>query len=195
MQETRLGEVIEATTATFVAQCHRLGEPPALGSLVTTSDGDVRIYGVVHNAATGSIDPGRRFIALGQEEEREEDVYRSHPELDQLLRTDFQTIVVGHLADGVIRQHLPPRPARIHNFVQLAPEEELREFTRALGFLPVLVHAPVATRDEAVAACIRLAGPAHDDRDAFLVRAGKELAVLLAHDSQRMNTLLRLLRS
>ena len=194
MNNTRLGEIVEASTAGFVAQCHRLGEPPPLGSLVRAGDGEVELYAVVHNASTGSIDPGRRFTALGQEEATEEDVYRSHPELAQLLRTDFEALVVGHRIDGTLRQHLPPRPARMHSFVRLASEEELREFTTTLGFLPILANAPVSTRDDAMAACLRLASRAHPDRETFLVRAGKELAVLLARDSQRLNVVLRLLR-
>ena len=194
MQNTRLGEVVEASTAGFVAQCHRLGEPPPLGSLVTARDGEALIYAVVHNASTGSMDPGRRFMALGQEEATEEDVYRSHPELSQLLRTDFEALVVGHRIDGTLRQHLPPRPARMHSFVHMVSEEELREFTTPFGFLHILANAPVPTRDEAMAACLRLASHAHRERDAFLVRAGKELAGLLARDSQRLNVALRLLR-
>ena len=190
-QDSRLGEVVEASTAEFVAQCHRLGEPPPLGSLVRATDGEVELYGVVHNASTGSIDPGRRFIALGQEEATEEDLYRSHPELGQLLRTDFQTLVVGHKVNGALRQYLPPRPARIHSFVNLATVEDLREFTTSLGFLPILANAPVATRDDALAACLRLASDTHENGGEFLKRAGKELAMLLAHDSQRLNTLLR----
>ena len=52
----RLGEVVEASVAHLVAQCHRLGEPPPLGSLVRTSDGGLDLYGVVYDSSTGSID-------------------------------------------------------------------------------------------------------------------------------------------
>ena len=125
----RLGEVVEASVSHLVAQCHRLGEPPALGSLVRTSDGGLDRYGVVYDSSTRSIDPGRRFMALGQEEVSQEDVYRSHPELSQLLRTDFEALVVGYRDRGAFRHFLPPRPAAIHAFVFLASDEELRSFT------------------------------------------------------------------
>lgn len=187
----RLGEVIEASSTTFTAQCHRLGEPPCLGALVKTVEHDVHIYAVVYNASTGSLDPGRRFVALGQEEETEAGVYRSHPELDQLLRTDFEALVVGHREGKALRQYLPPRPARIHAFVHLAPDDDLRSFTESLHFLPVLTTAQVPTRDDALAACLRLASRAHQDPAAFLVRAGKEIANLLARDTQRLNNVLR----
>ena len=187
----RLGEVVEASVSHLVAQCHRLGEPPALGSLVRTSDGGLDRYGVVYDSSTRSIDPGRRFMALGQEEVSQEDVYRSHPELSQLLRTDFEALVVGYRDRGAFRHFLPPRPAAIHAFVFLASDEELRSFTEPLGFLHSLLGAAVPTRDEALAAFLRLAAPVHPDPDDFLLRAGKEVAALLAGDALRLNALLR----
>jgi hypothetical protein len=194
MGTTPLGEVIEADIQGFTAQCHRLGEPPALGTLVTATDGEIQLYGVVFNAMTGSIDPGRRSMALGVGEEAEEAVYRAHPELEQLLRTDFQALVVACRMGGIVRQRLPPRPARIHAFVYTAPADEVRGVTAGLLFLPYLVNASVATRDDALAACLRSAAQAHADPASFLLQAGKELATLLGRDLPRLNVLLRLLK-
>jgi hypothetical protein len=67
-------------------------------------------------------------------------------------------------------------------------------FTRSLDFLPLLVNARPPASDQAAAACRRLASRAHPDPDAFLVRAGKALAALLAQDSPRLLLLLRMLR-
>ena len=51
----RAGEVIAASTGEFTAECYRSADPPPLGSLVTTRDGEIEIFGVVfHAAATGS---------------------------------------------------------------------------------------------------------------------------------------------
>ena len=56
----RVGEVIEASTTEFVAQCYELYQSPPLGSLVKTTDLPVELYGIVYNAATTSLEPGRR---------------------------------------------------------------------------------------------------------------------------------------
>ena len=88
----KIGEVIEASTGQFVAECYELHTPPPLGSLVKTSDGDIEIYGVVCNAATESIEPNRRPIARGKEEATEEGIYRQNPQLSKLLRTTFDTL-------------------------------------------------------------------------------------------------------
>ncbi|GAH36138.1 unnamed protein product, partial [marine sediment metagenome] len=62
----RVGEVIEAGTTNFVAQCYELYQSPPLGSLVKTIlplEGPVELYGIVYNATTASLESGRRPIA------------------------------------------------------------------------------------------------------------------------------------
>ena len=188
-----LGEVVEATSTGFTVHCRELGAPPPLGSLVVAEDGATEIYGVVHNAATTSIDPSRRVMALAEPEQSEDDLRSAHPELNQLLRTDFQALVVAHRRDGALRPWVAPRPAQVHGFVRLASEERLREVAQDLGFLHLLVNAPLESGDASAVAFLRLAADAQPDRRDFLVLAGKELARLLARDSQRLNALLRML--
>ncbi len=193
MTTEKLGEVVEASTASFTVHCHKLGEPPPLGSLVTVADGDVHIYGVVHNATTGSIDPSRKALALGEELASAEEVYEEHPELTKLLRTDFTALVVGYTCKEAVRYNLPPRPAKIHGFAHIASKKESQEFTKGFQFLDVLLNADAQNRDAALAACLRQAAEAQTDKD-YLVRAGKELANLLAQDSRRLNTILRMMK-
>jgi hypothetical protein len=192
-EPTKIGEVIEASTGQFVAECYQLHAPPPLGSLVKTSDGEVEIYGVVCNASTESIDPGRRPIARGKEESTEEGIYRQHPQLSKLLRSTFDTLVVGHSkGEGTSPLHyLPPRPPRVHSFVYPCPQDEVRRFTLSLDFLTLLLSARINSVDEIVSACLRQASYAHTDRHAFLVKAGKELAILLGAELNRLNAILR----
>jgi len=187
----KMGEVIEARTGEFVAECYELHTPPPLGSLVRTSDGEVGIYGVVCNASTESIEPGRRPLARGREESEEENIYRQHPQLSRLLRTTFDTLVIGHGEGDDLHHYLPPRPPRVHSFVYLCEGDEVRRFTESLDFLAILLSARAGSVDEVVSACLRRAAGAHDDERAFLVRAGKELAVLLGGELNRLNAILR----
>jgi len=194
----KIGEVIEASTGQFVAECYELHSPPSLGSLVKTSDGDVEIYGVVCNASTESVDPGRRPIARGKEEATEEGIYRQNPQLSKLLRTTFDTLVVGHSVEkqrAIPLHYLPPRPPRVHSFVYLCDGNEVRCFTQSLDFLPILLSTRAGAVDEIVSACLRQASCAHNDKHVFLVKAGKELAVLLSGDLNRLNAILRRIRA
>jgi hypothetical protein len=177
----RIGEVIEARTTDFTAECYELYQSPPLGSLVKTADPPVELYGVVYYTTTASIEPGRRPIARGRDEATEEEVYRSSPQLSKLLRTEFSTLVVGHGQDGQILHYLPPKPARIHGFIHQCSSDEIRQFGQSFDFLSLLVNAnlPVST-EELVAATLRQMSQAYEDSRTFLVAAGKELAVLLS---------------
>jgi hypothetical protein len=194
----KVGEVIESSTGQFMAECYELHSPPSLGSLVKTSDGEVEIYGVVCNAATESVDPGRRPIARGKEEATEEGIYRQHPQLSKLLRTTFDTLIVGHSVEkqrAVPLHYLPPRPPRVHSFVYPCEASEVRRFTQSLDFLPILLGTKTGAVDEIISACLRQASCAHDDKRTFLIKAGKELAVLLSGDLNRLNAILRRIRA
>jgi len=187
----RVGEIIEASTAGFTVQCYELYELPPLGSLVKTRDGELDIYGIVCHATTGSLEPGRRPIARGKDEATEADVYQSSPQLAKLLRSEFSALVVGHKTGESINQYLPPGPARIHGFVYQCSADEVKEFGRSLAFLNMLVsaHLPVAV-DEIVPAALRLMSQSQEDPHAFLVAAGKELAVMLGGQFNQLRAIL-----
>ena len=72
----RVGEVIEASTTNFMAQCYQLYQSPPLGNLVKSTDESVELYGIVYHATTASLEPGRRPIARGKDETGEEAIYR-----------------------------------------------------------------------------------------------------------------------
>jgi hypothetical protein len=187
---SKIGEVIEASTGEFMAQCYELHQPPPFGSLVKAREGEVEIYGVVSQAQTTSIEPGRKPIARGREEDEEEDVFRSNPQLERLLRTDFSALVVGHEEGQRLHHYLPPRPAKIHGFVYLCGGEEVEKFSQSLDFLSILVGVGLQA-DELIAASLRHAAAAHREPGDFLTRAGRELAVLLGGETSRLNTILR----
>jgi hypothetical protein len=191
----RAGEVTEASTTEFAAQCYELYQSPPLGSLVKTRDLPLELYGVVYNTTTASIDPGRRPIARGKDASSEEEIYRSSPQLLQLFRSEFSALVVGHRQCDRIYYYLPPRPARIHSFVYLCPPAEIKEFSRSLAFLKMLVttRLPVPG-DELIAACLRQISLAHEDRHRFLVTAGRELAALLGNQFQQLKSILERLK-
>ena len=187
---SRVGEVVEASTTGFTTQCHELYEAPTLGSLVR-SGGDESIYGIVFEVSTGSLDPTRHPIARGRDEETEEGVYLNNPQLTRLLTTQFTSLIVGHLADGQLRRYLAPLPPKIHSFVYVSDDQELSEFSSSLDFIPILMSAPISAADDVIAAFLRRASQSHSDPESFLIGSGKELALLLAGQLQRLNSVLR----
>lgn len=190
--DMRLAEVITAASTEFTAQCYELYDVPPLGSLVKTNDPPLELYGVVYHAETAGIEPGRRPIARGKDAAHEEDIYRNNPQLAKLLRTEFSALVVGYRQDTQVNYYLPPHPARIHGFVYQCTPEEIKQFSRSLSFLNMLVSARLeAPVEEITAACLRQMAEVYgEERRAFLVAAGKELAVLLSGEYNRLKAIL-----
>lgn len=189
----RVGEVVSAGTTDFVAQCYELYALPPLGSLVKTRDSPLELYGVVCNAATTGVEPGRHAIARGKDEASEEAIYRASPQLLKLLRSEFSAVVVGYRQDERVYQHLPPKPARIHGFVYQCTPEEVKQFSQSFDFLNILLKTrlPIPV-EELVSASLRQMSLAYEtDRRAFLVAAGKELATLLTGDFSQLKAILR----
>lgn len=194
-QPNRVGEVIEASTTVFTAQCYELYGSPALGSLIKTGDGTIEQYGIVYEAVTAGIEPGRRPIARGKEESDEEGVYKNNPQLLKLLRTEFSSLVVGYRQEDRIAHYLPPRPARIHSFVRECDDAEVREFSRSFDFLNIIVSSGIPVPiEEVVAASLRTMSRVYDEPEMFLIAAGKELAMLLGSEFNRLKSILAKIR-
>lgn len=187
----RAGEVIAAGTTDFTAQCYELYQLPPLGSLVKTGDAGMELYAIVYNATTSSLEPGRRPIARGKDETSEEAIYQASPQLEKLLRSEFNALVVGHKAGSKIHHYLPPRPARIHSFVYLCSPQEVKEFSQSLGFLNIIINSQLPIpKDELIAACLRHMSRAQEDDNRFLVSAGKHLAAMLSDDFSQLSSIL-----
>jgi hypothetical protein len=188
---TRVGEVVEARTAQFTAQCYRLDGAPPFGSLVRASDGRVDIYGLVYEVTSGSLDAGRRVSARGADEPNEDALFEHNPELAALLRTELAALVVGYREADRIVQRLPAHPPRLHGFVHRCDPAEVRAFGQRLDFLTALLAGGSGPTDELVAAALRQLAAVQGDERAYLVAAGKRLATLLGGDVKRLGAILR----
>jgi hypothetical protein len=194
-RDERIGEVIEASTGGFGAQCYQLYELPALGELVKCRHGEIDILAVTCNGSTSSLEPGRRPIARGYQETSEEELYKNNPQLNQLLRSEFSTVVVGFKRGEGYCQYLPPHPVKLHSFVYLCNPEEIIRFSQSLEFLILLAgsqcEVPV---EELIAACLRVMGACHGTESDFYNRAGRKLAEMYSGDYQRLRAILARLK-
>jgi hypothetical protein len=189
--ENKIAEVIAAGTADFTSECYELFNIPALGSIVKTIDPPIEIFGVVCQASTTGIEPGRRPVARGKDEASAEAIYQSNPQLTKLLRSEFQALVVGYKNIDKISQYLPPKPARIHGFVLTCSPAEIKEFSQSFGFLNLLLNSKTQVpAEELIAAALREMSRVQTDPQAFLITAGKKLVSVLSGDYQRTKEIL-----
>ena len=186
----RIGEVIEASTSDFTAQCYRLYDAPPTGSLVLCSE-QSPVYGVVCEASTQSIDPGRAAIPRGMDAESESDVFSSNPQIERLLHTKFRAVIVGYLDGELVMRYPPPNAPRMYSFVRRCDPAEVAEFSSAHECLATLLNAPINSQDHVIGSFLRLASAAHEDPHGYLVSAGKSLASSMTGQIQRLSGILR----
>jgi hypothetical protein len=188
----QIAEVTEGNNTYFTAQCYRLNTAPALGSLVkTVKDDNSGIYGVVYLVETQGREPGRRIFARGEKLENEDAIYKENPQLEKLLITEFQVLVLGYAEEGHIYHFLPPQPAPVHSFVYIC-DDKMADFTSSLGCLGLLAEAKIPVSvDEIMAAFLRRASKYHEEPGEFLVKAGRELVRIYGGDIRRVNSMLK----
>jgi hypothetical protein len=204
-QPNHIAEVIETSTAEFLAQCldpDDLSFPamPPFGSWVKSAEEESgnQVYAIVYYASTSPIDSVHRARALGLSlsELREQ-----QPQIFAMLKTEFRAAIVGFepysaRKDGVkpdtalIYQHLPPRPPQLHQAVYQCDADEILRFTDRLDFLRTLLQMNGVPVDALVAAMLReVYGLRRADRD-WLVQAGRMLSLYLKDDYDRLRTIL-----
>lgn len=198
---TRIGEVIESTTTSFTAGAYELLQAPPFGALVRAQARaqDAAVYGLVYDIRTGSKEPGGRALVRGRTYSGRElfdaEIYHEHPDLAEVLQTEFSAITVGFVEHDRVQQYLPPQPPPVHYSVYECAPAELERFTESSDFFRTLLFAYQIPSDELLSAVIRAAARARArDERGYLVRAGREVASLLKDDYDRLTAILRRIR-
>ncbi len=155
------------------------------------SEGDAEgtIYAVVCYAETLSAEPGRNPSPFGM---LADTLAKEHPQLPELLSTEFSALHLGFAQKGRFRPYLPPKPARLHAFVSYCTREEIIAITETPDYLRTLLNfTATAGSDELIAASVRAAFEARENDFEYLVSSGKQLASLLRDSPDRLSALLR----
>lgn len=189
------GEIIEADTLRFRAECARLYAAPPFGSFVRVEGADGAVFGVVAHIATAAVDSGRQTQALHLPPER---LAERMPQLALLLRTCFAAVVVGCEQGGEIRPYLPPLPPEIHRFVYPCAPDQVEALTREPDFLRILAAADGPVEDVLAAAILSAAsvrGSAGAPVEGFIIECGKAVASLFRRDPDRFQSVMRRLQA
>ncbi len=188
----RIGEIIESSSTRFVAESLELNQPPPLGSLVRVRIGEGHdLYGVVCYGETGGLDPGRRAVRRSSDEVYDEQIYLESPQLEHTLRTEFESLSVGVVERGVVRQCLPSQPPPLHFSVHSCGLEETMLFTENLYYFRLLLGIPgPVPAEQLLAANVRQMYEGRGEDEEWLERASREIASLLKQDHDRLMTVL-----
>ncbi|MDX1530052.1 MAG: hypothetical protein R3362_00865 [Rhodothermales bacterium] len=193
-------EVIESSTRHFVAEVHRDAEAPEFGAWVEVeTDGGPTLYGLVSHVETGSVEPGRRAVALGMDRPT---LRREMPQVLELIRTTFRAQVLAYREPlrgsgrGRLHQTLPPRPAALHDAVRRCSDAAVCELAAPFDYLRTLVRHPdpAVPTDDLLVAVLRRSYRAHgggEEGERVLLSAGRALSRLLDDDHERLQSILR----
>ncbi|NIV35390.1 MAG: hypothetical protein GWN58_39830 [Anaerolineae bacterium] len=195
----RVGRVLRAGTRGFVVGCTVMRpDIPAFGSFVR-AEGQTpgsAIYGLIYDVSVEDDPFVRQFISADPPEE----VVRDQRENRQVpIEVSVLAVGVGRGPgdDGESVHHcLPAQPPVTLDWLYQCTEEELRAFTSRCDYFRLVLESREVPADELLAASLRAAAAARpgNEREVFLVEAGRELARLLAGDPVRLEGLLRRLR-
>ncbi|OZC03120.1 hypothetical protein [Rubricoccus marinus] len=201
---TPIAEVVASSTREIVAETYRDAEPPAFGTWIEVeiASGAI-VYALVSHTETGSLEPGRRAMALGAGWDRET-IQREMPQLQELIRTTVRAQILGwwdgtsRRPDGRprVRQSLPPHIAALHDRVRCCAPEAVALLGEPFDALRTLARHPdpAVPADDLIAAVLSGLYKAHgrgDEGDAVLLAAGRALLRLLDDDHERLTSILR----
>lgn len=183
-----IGEIIETSSLSFQAESLTLHQPPPLGALVVVHvAGAPYCYAVVSHGSTTSLDPGRRAVRRSGTGVVDEAVYREHPQLERLLQTLFQGLLIGWEDDGTLRPTLPPSPPPLHHAVYLGDAAQVQRVTAHHDYFRLLLASTTPTPPEQLlAAHIRRVVAERGGPDEWLERAARSCALLLKGDHERL---------
>lgn len=189
-----VGRVLRASNRGFVVGC-RVMQPdiPVFGSLVRAggrAPGSA-IYGLIYDVLVQDDLFVRRLVIADLPEE----VVRDQRENRQ-VPIEVGVLTVGYREGERILHCIPPQPPVTMDTLYQCPPEEVVAFTARFDYFRLVLAAPEVPADELLAANLQVAAAARppQQREAFLVEAGRELARLLAGDLLRLDGLLRRLR-
>lgn len=94
-----------------------------------------KIFGMVHQIQTGSMDPVRSPFPY---QKTQEELMAEQPQIFEFLKTTFDCITLGYQEKGKINYLMAPEPPKIHSFVQPVARELYQQFFASEQFLHVL---------------------------------------------------------
>jgi len=194
-----VGRVLRASTTGFSIGCRQLiseqGQRiPEFGALVRAEreDGN-RIFGLIYNVTVEDDAIVRQLVAAGVESAEIIEDQRQKRQVPIIV----DALVVGSGRGTEVSYRLPAQPPATLDQIYVCNGAEIRRFTERNDWLRTVLSAAGTPTDHLVVAALRAGASVRasaDEKEAYLITAGRELAKLLALDLTRLDGVLRQLR-
>jgi hypothetical protein len=187
-----IGRVTRCSSRGFVGAV-RLPEPdlPAFGTFCSaeTQRGQTRVIGVIYDMSIEDDELARQ-MASADDLSREQ---LADAQTNRQVPLEFSALTIGYAREGTFYYSLPPQPPLTLAAIYPLPEDELHAFTQRFDFLPLIFGAERLPVDDLVAAALRHASMTYPEnqRQPYLIQAGRECARFMAADLNRLENLIR----
>ena len=197
-QPVMIGRVLRSSTTSFSIGCTgRIAEQnqmaPVFGALVKAlnDDGSV-VYGLIYNETIEDDAFVRQLVAAGVDNEEYVEDQRQNRQIPIVV----DVLVVGSGRGLDIFPRLPPQPPGTLDRIYGCNNAEVVRFSTRHDWMRTVLAAADVPVEPLLAASLRMAAAARppDQRQAYLVGAGRELARLLAADLTRLDGILQQIR-
>jgi len=196
--DLRVGRVLRANSRSFVVGCSVMREDiPAFGALIradsSVEDGVIYsvIYGLIYDVALEDDPFVRQLVVADLPEEVVRDQRRNRQ-----VPIEVSVLAVGWGDGDAIHQSTPAQPPVMLDWLHQCQRQEVVTFTQRFDYFRLVLGGRAVPADQLLAANLRMAAAARptNTKADFLLRAGRELVRLLAHDPIRLESLLRQIR-
>jgi hypothetical protein len=204
---TIAGRVLRSSTTGFTIGCQQViaeqsRTAPEFGALVKALNRDGSVtYGLVYNVTVEDDPFVRQLVAAGVEDEE----FIADQRQRRQVPVAVDVLVVGHgrptTPDSTIMDvyyRLPAQPPGTLDQIYTCNNAEVRRFTGRHDWLRTALNSADTPADQLIVAALRAGAasrPSEQERDAYLIAAGRELARLLALDLTRLDGILRQLQA
>ncbi len=184
-----VGRILRASNPGFVVGC-RVMQPdiPVFGSFVRADlPSGVAVYGLIYDVTLQDDRFVRHIVIAEPEPEVVLDQQRN-----RLVPIEVSVLSIGCRMGARVLHCVPPQPPVTMEFLYQCAPDEILEITRRLDYFRIVLGASGVPADDLLVASLRFAAEARppQERAAFLLEAGRELARLLAGDLLRLDGIL-----
>lgn len=187
-----LGRTLRSSTAAFTfGATENTPALPAFGELVRAEAGGAVIFGLVYEVLIQDDPFVRQIVAASAElqPERIEDMRQRRQ-----VPVEISALAIACQQGGATYQRIPPRPpGALQPIYACNDSERCSVLGEPFSYFHTVLNSAQCPAEELLAASLRRAAESQlpGQGGAFLLRAGRELARLLAADLPRLDAILR----
>ncbi len=190
-EKTMLGRVLRSSSSTFTFGYNQPDEaPPVFGSLTRAELGEQHVYGLVYDVVIHDDPFVRQIVAVSGTlpETKIQDMRQRRQ-----VPIEVTALAIAQSQQDHIYQRIPPRPPGALQPIFSCSHEVIRLALADFDFFRTVLNNALCPADELLAASLRESARCQlpGQRQDYLLRAGRELARLLAVDLPRLDSILR----